>query len=771
MIECSTEKIAWAWQGDRVRIGVTRLGSGPAVLLLPALSSISTRHEMRQVQERLADRFSTIAIDWPGFGDLPRPALAWSPDAYDDFLAHLLADVVPAPHATVAAGHGAGFALRRAAAAPGSGGRLCLVAPTWRGPLPAMAGRRHPAFAQVAAAGDWPVIGAALYRLNVNRPVMNMMVRGHVYADPGWLDEVRTAEKLAVIRAPGARHASIRFVTGQLDPFADREGFLGAARRAVELDPGSCRPGRRLAAEIARRDAGPRRRSGRARGRPAARQAVRARGVCGGDGRGRRRFPVGTGRSQLRPNRGQATARPGRTRRGKLMLEVLGNRTYRHLFAAQVLSLIGTGLTTVALGLLAYELAGADAGAVLGTALALKMTAYVCLAPVAGALADLLPRRPFLVALDLVRAAMVLFLPFVSEIWQVYLLVFLFQACSAAFTPTFQATIPDVLPEERDYTRALSLSRLAYDLESVASPLLAGVLLTIVSFNWLFVGNALGFLASAALVISVALPAVRRDEERPFLRRLTRGAWIYLATPRLRGLLALNLVVAAAGAMVIVNTVVVVRAGFGGSDRDVALFFAAYGAGSMAVALSLPRLLDRVEARPVMLAGGALLSIALVLGTLAPAYGPALALWAAIGAGASLVQTPSGLLLRRSSHAEDRPALFAAQFALSHACWLVAYPAAGWLGAGIGLGATFAIMGAAAAAGALAAALLWPRHDPEEIPHVHTEIEHVHGPADDPHHLPDAVAWRDPRSGRHRHRRIRHAHRFVIDDHHPAWPG
>ncbi len=56
------------------------------------------------------------------------------------------------------------------------------------------------------------------------------------------------------------------------------------------------------------------------------------------------------------------------------MLSVLKNRTYRHLFAAQVIALVGTGLMTVALGLLAYDLAGADAGVVLGTALAIKMT-------------------------------------------------------------------------------------------------------------------------------------------------------------------------------------------------------------------------------------------------------------------------------------------------------------------------------------------------------------------------------------------------------------
>ena len=65
------------------------------------------------------------------------------------------------------------------------------------------------------------------------------------------------------------------------------------------------------------------------------------------------------------------------------MLAILANRTYRCLFLAQVIALIGTGLATVALGLLAYDLAGPDAGIVLGTALAIKMIAYVGVAPIA----------------------------------------------------------------------------------------------------------------------------------------------------------------------------------------------------------------------------------------------------------------------------------------------------------------------------------------------------------------------------------------------------
>ena len=437
------------------------------------------------------------------------------------------------------------------------------------------------------------------------------------------------------------------------------------------------------------------------------------------------------------------------------MLQVLGSRIYRHLFLAQVIALVGTGLATVTLGLLAYDLAGPDAGAVLGTALAIKMIAYVGVAPVAAAFAERLPRRTMLVCLDLVRAAVALSLPFVTEIWQVYLLIFVLQSASAGFTPTFQATIPDILTDEKDYTRALSLSRLAYDLESVVSPMLAAALLTVISFHSLFAGTVVGFLCSAALVVSVTLPSPKASERRGIYDRTTRGLRIYLATPRLRGLLALNLAVAAASAMVIVNTVVLVQADFGLSQRATALALAAFGAGSMTAALFLPRLLDKTPDRSAMLMGSAILVAGLFAGYAVSGFGVALSLWFILGLGYSMAQTPSGRLLRRSTHPEDRPALFAAQFALSHACWLITYPLAGWLGAAVGLPITFATLGLLAAAAVSAAAVLWPAADPDELDHMHDTLEPSHP------HLSDAAVTDGG---------YRHLHAFVIDRHHTRWP-
>ena len=167
--------------------------------------------------------------------------------------------------------------------------------------------------------------------------------------------------------------------------------------------------------------------------------------------------------------------------KGKIMLSVLRNTTYRHLFLAQVIALIGTGLITIALALLAYDLAGDKSAQVLGIALAIKMIAYIGIAPVASAFAERLPRKTDIESLDVVRAITAMILPFVNQIWQINILIFILQSASAAFTPTFQAIIPDVLTDEKDYTNALSLSRLAYDLENIISPMLSGLLLGILS--------------------------------------------------------------------------------------------------------------------------------------------------------------------------------------------------------------------------------------------------------------------------------------------------
>lgn len=184
-ISLQSERIVWGWEG--ASIDTDWYGHGPTVLLLPALSSISTRREMLPLQERLGAQFQTVSTDWPGFGNRPRPQMDWRPEIYAAFLAFLIGKLKPSHlHAVVAAGHAATYALAQACAHPNSFDRLVLIAPTWRGPLPTMMSGHRPLFDRICRMVDWPVVGSVLYRLNVNRLVIRYMAAGHVYSDPGW---------------------------------------------------------------------------------------------------------------------------------------------------------------------------------------------------------------------------------------------------------------------------------------------------------------------------------------------------------------------------------------------------------------------------------------------------------------------------------------------------------------------------------------------------------------------------------------------------------
>ena len=135
-----------------------------------------------------------------------------------------------------------------------------------------------------------------------------------------------------------------------------------------------------------------------------------------------------------------------------------------------------------------------------------------------------------------------------------------------------------------------------------------------------------------------------------------------------------------------------------------------------------------------------------------PFVWPALLLvWFAMGAGMSAVLVLSGRLLKNSAHPQDRSLVFAAQFALSHGCWLIAYPLAGWLGANSSMSVTMVVLAGLALLGWVLADKSWPADDHSILDHAHPDL-----PANHPH-LAKAHGKR-------------HAHAFVIDSLHHTWP-
>jgi pimeloyl-ACP methyl ester carboxylesterase len=207
--------------------------------LLPALSTISSRSEWEPFCEALLERCQRngspaprlIRVDWPGFGDSVRPRLPYDAALLARFLADLRREVCPADCGLIAAGHAAGIAMLASERHGLTFREWLLVAPTWRGPFPTMAGRQSRAFPLLRSLVEAPVVGPLLYRLNTTRGVLGWMSRRHVNVSGPGLTAEGIAARQRISRQPGARFASAAFVTGGLDPYAKPEGWQQAARQ------------------------------------------------------------------------------------------------------------------------------------------------------------------------------------------------------------------------------------------------------------------------------------------------------------------------------------------------------------------------------------------------------------------------------------------------------------------------------------------------------------------------------------------------------------
>src|SRR5712671_6047140 len=203
------------------------------------------------------------------------------------------------------------------------------------------------------------------------------------------------------------------------------------------------------------------------------------------------------------------------------------NRDFRLLFSAQIISLLGSGVTTVGLALFAYQLTGGtSATAVIGNALTLRILAFLLFSQPAGVIADRISKKKILIAADLIRFGLLALFPFITQVWQIYALIFAINAVPAFFTPTFESSVPEVVGGEQ-YVKALSLSRVATDVEAVAAPALAGLLVALLGLRWVFWFDAFTYLVSASLVAMAAIPYVRRSlpsiSARSLLTELTTG--------------------------------------------------------------------------------------------------------------------------------------------------------------------------------------------------------------------------------------------------------
>ena len=137
--------------GRDFRVTMERRGpeNGELWLLLPALSTVSSRGEWHDFADAMDERCQLVSFDWPGFGDSERPAIAYDATALREALNGILQHLDRTDQDKiniVAAGHSVPIALGLADQYSRQWAQIVVVAPTFRGPLPTMTGRAGQSF-------------------------------------------------------------------------------------------------------------------------------------------------------------------------------------------------------------------------------------------------------------------------------------------------------------------------------------------------------------------------------------------------------------------------------------------------------------------------------------------------------------------------------------------------------------------------------------------------------------------------------------------------
>jgi MFS transporter, NRE family, putaive nickel resistance protein len=365
-------------------------------------------------------------------------------------------------------------------------------------------------------------------------------------------------------------------------------------------------------------------------------------------------------------------------------LRGLESPIFARLYLAQTINLIGDALTWLGLALLAFELGGpVGAGAILAGALTLRVTAFVFLSPLAGAIADRVDRKRLMITTHLARMGIVCLLPFVTQVWQMYIIVLMLNVFYAFFTPTYTATIPLVTTTDT-HRQAIALSSATYQLLGVLGPGVAGGLAAWLGNRSIFFLDGATFLVAALIIMTLpgqimVNPGQAARTVGHTLQDIRTGTFCLFADPLIRYALALQLVASIAGAQILVNTVNQVQGILQLGKAEYSWVMAALGLGATLAAVGLGNAAKKLPQTLYISWGAALVTLALLPANLA-SLGGLMLLWTAAGVGQTLVNVSTQTLVADRVAVEVQGRVYGAHFAWSHLWWIFSYPLAGWLG-------------------------------------------------------------------------------------------
>ena len=219
-----------------------------------------------------------------------------------------------------------------------------------------------------------------------------------------------------------------------------------------------------------------------------------------------------------------------------------GHRDFRNLWAGQTISLFGSQVDDLALGLVAILVLDATAFevAVYGT---LNFLPFILFTLPAGVWVDRLPRKPILVIGDFGRFAVLLTIPVayaadILTLWQLYAVAFLTGVFTVFFDVAYQSYLPSLV-ERKDIGEGNSKLEISRSTAQLAGPGLGGVLVEILTAPYAVLVDAFSFLASGAFLLRIR----KREEPRPAVRpelkpslwsELKEGLRFVLGNPNLR---------------------------------------------------------------------------------------------------------------------------------------------------------------------------------------------------------------------------------------------
>ncbi len=362
----------------------------------------------------------------------------------------------------------------------------------------------------------------------------------------------------------------------------------------------------------------------------------------------------------------------------------LKEKIFLKLYFSQTVSLLGDAFTWLGIALLAFQFGGDHSAVILATALTLRVTAFILFGPYAGVLADRIDRKKIMYITHFVRMGIVSCLPFVTEAWQIYVLIFFLNIFNAFFTPAYKAAIPQSIKDEKNYSSGIALSNATNQLLSVLGPGLAGAAAAWLGIRQIFFVDAATFIIAAVFILSLPSLIIEKGVKSNAAQSkvwvdIIKGTKLLFTDKAIRFSLLMELVAAIAGAQILVNTVGYIKGQLQLTDKHYGYVMAAFGIGAVIAAFASGNF-DKSKNRVAsLMIGGGLVCVAIAFGNYLT-YIPLLILWLIAGFGQTLAEMPSQILIAENIPKEEHGKVYGAHFAWSHLWWAFAYPIAGFTG-------------------------------------------------------------------------------------------